>query len=147
VELLTWAEIADRLSSARSYWLCTVGASGVPNASPVWGVVVDGVLYHYTVSRTVKARNLAHNPRVIVHLESAADVLIVHGRLVHLGQPSAHPVVTGAFDRKYDQPEELPFLPSQEPAFDQLYALEPESAVSWSLPDTEASTRRWTRDR
>ena len=142
---LRWNEIAERLSGSRHYWLHTTGANGTPNASPVWGVVRDGVLYHYTASRTLKARNLAQNPRVAVHLESASDVLIVQGDLRHLGNPGDHPEVLRSFEDKYRDASEVPFLPSSDPSFDVLYALEPERAIAWHLPDTEASTVRWSR--
>lgn len=110
------------------------------------GVVLDDAFYIYTESGTRKARNLRANSRVIVHLESAEDVLIVHGHLDYLGHPSAHQEVVSAFARKYDRPEEAPFLPSA-PFFDMLYALQPLHAMAWSLPDTEASTRRWRAGR
>lgn len=142
---LTWDEIAERLSESRHYWLHTTGDTGTPNASPVWGVVLDGVLYHYTTSRTRKARNLERNPRVVIHLESASDVLIVHGHLRRVGHPRDHPEVLRSFEDKYDDASEVPFLPSSDPSFDVLYALEPARAMAWHLPDTEASTVRWAR--
>jgi nitroimidazol reductase NimA-like FMN-containing flavoprotein (pyridoxamine 5'-phosphate oxidase superfamily) len=145
IDELTWTEIAELLSDAHSYWIHTTGQTGTPNATPVWGVVAQGVLYHYTESRTLKARNLVHNPRVVVHLESASDVVIVHGDLEHLGHPGGHPEVMRAFERKYHRAEEVPFLPSANAAFDVLYALQPRWALTWCLPDTEASTRRWSR--
>src|SRR5262245_4205724 len=74
---LSWPEVAARLAAERSYWLCTTMPSGAPHAAPVWGVVLSNTLYLYTERRTVKARNLAADPRVLVHLESAEDVLIV----------------------------------------------------------------------
>lgn len=143
---LTWKEIVQRLSDARYFWVHTTSPYGAPNATPVWGVVLDDAFYIYTESGTRKARNLRANSRVIVHLESAEDVLIVHGHLDYLGHPSAHQEVVSAFARKYDRPEEAPFLPSA-PFFDMLYALQPLHAMAWSLPDTEASTRRWRAGR
>ena len=138
-----WPEIASRLSPPRIYWLHTTSPSGAPQASPVWGVVVDDSLYVYTERSTVKARNLARDQRVLVHLESGADVVIVHGRLVDLGRPADSPGVVDAFDAKYDEPWEKPFLPANDPAFDVLYVLRPARAALWTLPDSAASTRRW----
>jgi hypothetical protein len=106
--------------------------------------VVDEVLYFYTSRSTVKARNLRGDSRVVIHLESGADVVIVHGQAVDLGRPAQHPGVVSEFDRKYDQPAELPIVPSADPTFDVLYSLVPARALLWTLPDTEASTRRWT---
>ena len=59
--------------------------AAVPHVAPVWGVVVGDVLYVYTERSTVKARNLAVDARVAVHLESAEDVVIVHGEVEDLG--------------------------------------------------------------
>jgi hypothetical protein len=140
---LTWPEIASRLSAPRIYWLHTTSPSGAPQATPVWGVVVHDSLYFYTERSTVKARNLARDQRVLVHLESGADVVIVHGRLVDLGRPADTPGVVDAFDAKYDEAWEKPFLPANQPAFDVLYVLEPARAALWTLPDSTASMRRW----
>jgi hypothetical protein len=90
---------------------------------------------------------LLKDPRVVVHLESASEVVIVHGRLNHVGHPREHRDVVIAFEVKYDQPDDVPYLPSSDPAFDVLYALEPDHAITWSLPDTERSTRRWASGR
>ena len=141
---LRWDDVAARLDGARIYWLHTTGRDGAPSAAPVWGVVHAGVLYMYTFRGSVKARNLAHDPRVVVHLESGSDVTIVHGTAVDIGDPSGHPAVVGAFASKYDREDEVPFLPSSDPAFDVMYSVSPRRALVWSLPDSEASTRRWS---
>lgn len=138
-----WSEVAGRLAGAHIYWLHTTNPTGAPDASPVWGVVVDDVLYVYTERSTVKARNIGVDPRVVIHLESGEDVVIVHGRVVDLGRPAQHPALMAEFERKYERPQETPFLPSSDPSFDALYSLVPARALLWSLPDTEASTRRW----
>jgi hypothetical protein len=140
---IAWADVVRRLGEAKILWLCTTSPTGAPDAVPVWGVTVEDVLYLYSERATVKARNVERNPQVVVHLESGADVVIVHGRVTDRGRPADHPVVVEAFDQKYDDLTEKPFLPSSDPAFDVLYALEPRRALMWTLPDTEASTRRW----
>lgn len=146
MDSVEWNEIAARLAAAKNYWLHTTSPTGAPDAAPVWGVIVEDTLYVYSERSTVKARNLERDPRVVIHLESGADVVIVHGRLVDLGPPGALKAVVEAFDQKYPQPAERPYLPSSDPTFDVLYSLEPRRAFMWSLPDTEASTRRWRRD-
>jgi hypothetical protein len=141
---LSWEDVAGRLTTARLYWLHTTTASGAPHAAPTWGVVMDAALYVYTFRSSLKSRNLARDPRVAIHLESGADVVIVHGRLRDLGHPRDHAAVLDAFAAKYDEPWERPFLPANDAAFDVLYVLAPERATTWTLPDSEASTRRWT---
>ncbi|MGH3289227.1 MAG: pyridoxamine 5'-phosphate oxidase family protein [Streptosporangiaceae bacterium] len=140
---LSWPEVAARLAAARSYWLCTTTRSGAPHAAPVWGVVLDATLYLYTERRTVKARNLAADPRLVVHLESAQDVLIVRGTAEDIGTPAQVPEVVAALSAKYPSEEDRLYLPAADPAFDVVYAIRPQSARMWRLPDFEDSQRRW----
>jgi pyridoxamine 5'-phosphate oxidase-like protein len=101
---LSMPEVAARLAAARSYWLCTTMPSGAPHAAPVWGVVLNYTLYLYSERRTVKARNLAADPRVVVHPQSAEDVLIVRGAAEDLGTPAQVPEVVAALAGKYTRP-------------------------------------------
>jgi hypothetical protein len=141
---LTWKEIVERLSGSDNVWLHTTNSVGAPEAVPVWVVVIDETAFFYSQRSTVKARNLARDSRALLHLESGSDVVIIHGRLDDLGRPGDVPAVVEAFARKYDQPEERQFLPSSDPAFDVLYRLVPQRALSWTLPDSDASMRRWS---
>jgi len=141
---MTWAEVAGRLAPARTYWLGTTMPSGAPHAAPVWGAVTDGTLHVYTERRTVKARNIAVSPRVLVHLESGEDVLIVHGRAEDLGPPAAVPHVIAALAAKYTRPADRQYLPDEDPDFDVVYAIRPTSAVAWQLADYAGSQRRWS---
>jgi hypothetical protein len=141
---MTWTEIAERLSAPRQYWLNTTTPSGVPHAAPVWGVVTEERLYFYSQRKTVRARNLATDPRALVHLESGEDVLIVSGRLDDLGTPAEVPYFVAALAAKYTRPEDQQYLPSNDPDFDVVYALRPQSAMAWRLDDFIASQRRWS---
>lgn len=141
---LSWPDVATRLAPARTYWLGTTTPGGAPHAAPVWGVVVAGTLYLYTERRTRKARNLAADPRLVVHLESGDDVLIVHGTAEDLGDPAQCPDVVTALAAKYASPADQQYLPGNDPAFDVLYAVRPYSALSWRLSDYDASQRRWS---
>jgi Pyridoxamine 5'-phosphate oxidase len=140
---LSWPEVAARLAAARSYWLCTTTPSGAPHAAPVWGVVLNHTLHLYSERRTAKARNLAADPRVVVHLESAEDVLIVRGIAEDLGTPAQVPEVVAALLAKYTSEDDRQYLPDADPAFDIVYAIRPRSAMMWRLPDFEGSQRRW----
>src|SRR5580700_11827425 len=126
---MTWTEVAERLSAARNYWLGSTTASGAPHAAPVWGAVTGETLYLYSERSTVKARNLAIDPRVVVHLESGEDVLIVHGLAEDLGPPAEVPSVVAALAAKYTRPQDRQYLPDADPGFDVVYALRPRSAL------------------
>lgn len=141
---LSWPEVAARLASARTYWLGTTTPGGAPHAAPVWGAVVAGTLYLYSERRTRKARNLAADPRLVVHLESGDDVVIVHGTAEDLGHPAQVPDVLTALAVKYASPADQQYLPDADPGFDVLYAVRPQSAMTWRLPDYETSQRRWS---
>ena len=142
-DTLSWPEVAARLAPARSYWLGTTSPDGAPHAAPVWGAVMADTLYLYTERRTRKARNLTADPRLVVHLESAEDVLIVHGTAEDLGHPAHVPEVVAALSEKYASPADRQYLPDADPDFDVVYAVRPESAMLWRLTDYEASQRRW----
>jgi nitroimidazol reductase NimA-like FMN-containing flavoprotein (pyridoxamine 5'-phosphate oxidase superfamily) len=141
---MTWAEVAGRLSEARTYWLGTTTPCGAPHAAPVWGVVTGQTLYLYSERSTVKARNLAIDPRVVIHLESGEDVLIVHGAAEDLGTPAEVASVVAALAAKYTRPEDRQYLPDADPAFDVVYAVRPRSAIAWRLDDYTDSQRRWS---
>lgn len=135
--------MADRLAPSRSYWLGTVNRDGTPHAAPVWGAVVGADLYLYSERATVKAANLSRDGRAVIHLESAEEVVIVHGILEDQGHPRDRPAVVEALDAKYDRPGDGPYLPSHNDEFDVVYRLLPARALLWDLADYEGSQWRW----
>src|SRR5438128_11769 len=76
---LPWKHAVERLEGSRIYWICTAGADRRPHAMPVWGFWIDDTLYFGTGRDTRKARNLAQNPAVVVHLESGDDMVVIEG--------------------------------------------------------------------
>jgi nitroimidazol reductase NimA-like FMN-containing flavoprotein (pyridoxamine 5'-phosphate oxidase superfamily) len=77
--LLPWNYVVERMTQAQHYWVCTVSAQGRPHATPVDGIWLDDRLYFGGYSETRRHRNLAENPSVCIHLESASDVVILQG--------------------------------------------------------------------
>ena len=98
----------------------------------------------YSERRTVKVRNLAADPRVVVHLVSAEDVVIVRATAEDLGTPARVPEVLAALSAKYTGEQDRQYLPDADPDFDIIYAIRPQSAMMWRLADYEGSQRRWT---
>jgi hypothetical protein len=109
----------------------------------VWGAVVSRDLHLFSERRTAKARYVAANPRVVVHLESAEDVVIVNGLLEDLGAPQGHADVLQALEAKYSSPEDARYLPTADPDFDVLWRLRPQRAMLWRLDGYDASQARW----
>jgi general stress protein 26 len=141
-ERMAWAEVATRLEGPENYWLVTVSPKAEPHSVPVWGAVDEQTLYLYSERSTVKARNIAANPRVVVHLESGADVLIVYGTAVELTDVDAIDSACAAFARKYTKPSQIEWLPTNEPGTI-VWRVDPSSAQTWELEDMDGSQRRW----
>ena len=66
----------------------------------------------------MKARNLAADPRVVVHLESGEDVLIVRGTAKDLGTPAQVPDAVAALSAKYTGEDDRQYLPDADPDFE-----------------------------
>jgi Pyridoxamine 5'-phosphate oxidase len=141
---LTWDEIADAFGAARNWWVSTAGPGG-PHAVPVWGVVADGRLSFYGDTTTVRSRNLAGDPRLVLHLEDGNAPLIVHGR-VRAPQPaSVLPAVTTAYRMKYPAAGDAEYLPDDPAMGDPpVYVVDADRAVTWdATADFPDNTRRW----
>ena len=85
--LLPWSHVQERMANAMHYWVCTVGPDGRPHARPVDGLWLDDRLYFGGSTEARWNRNLAANSTVSVHLESATDVVILHGEAHELRAP------------------------------------------------------------
>ncbi|MHB1773524.1 MAG: pyridoxamine 5'-phosphate oxidase family protein [Acidimicrobiales bacterium] len=144
VEKIVWGEVAELLAPARNYWLASVKPDGSPHATPIWGVVAGEAFFFYSQRSTVKAHNIAADPRVVVHLESGEEVLIVRGTAEDSGRPGDSPAVMAALQEKYDEAEDQAYLPTGDPAYDVLYRLRPSSARRWILSDFDDSQRAWS---
>ena len=133
--MLEWNAVDAWLAAARIYWLGTASRDGEPHATPIWGAWVDGAVYfdgYYEKTRW--GRNLAANPRLVVHIESGNQVVILKGvaEIVNL-DPATFAGMTAAYTGKYHQP----------PATSEgVYRLRPQVAFAW---DNEAYTRTATR--
>lgn len=141
---LTWDELAGRLAPPRDYWIACTDPSGAPHASPVWGVVGSGAFHFFTGRSTVKARGLAADPRIVVHLPDPREVTIVHGAAVDLGHPTRTPHVLRLFVAKYHDPADVPFLPldPNDPDY-VLFRVDARRGFTWSLDAFDDTQRRW----
>src|SRR5205807_9149803 len=101
--MVSWSWAVERLEQARNYWFSTTRPDGRPHAMPAWAVRVDGALYFDGSPETRRARNLALNPAIPVHLESGDQGVILEGEGV-LPRPPGPAVAAGeaeVLDGKY----------------------------------------------
>ena len=108
--LLPWSHAVEQLVAAHNYWLATASASGVPHAMPVWGVWLADRLLFSTSPESRKARNIAANEKVVLHLESGADLVVVEGIARGTTEPADIKAYIDSYNPKYDwdfTPEQL----------------------------------------
>jgi len=130
--LLPWAWAEERLVAARNYWIGTAGPSG-PHAAPVWGLWRDARFLFSTAPDSRKGRNLARDPRVVVHLESGDEVVILEGSVEPL-ERDGFEAIADAYESKYAYRPQSP---------DGWLALRPRRAFAWRERDFPRSATRF----
>ena len=135
-----------RLRAALTYWIATTRPDGRPHSMPVWGVWVDDALWFGTDGQ--KARNLAHEPYAVAHVESAEDVAIVEGPVERLPIAETPAAVSAAYRDKYVDPESgEPFVLVSVGDYDPkaaLYVLRPQIGHAWVEGAFVETQTRWT---
>jgi hypothetical protein len=90
---LEWDWARERLENERNFWLVTSRSDGWPQARPVWGLWTDEGLFlsKWGLARTV------HRPEMpgSVHVDSAAEVVIVEGVIDRVGPSKVGEVDAG----------------------------------------------------
>lgn len=147
--LLNWAWVSRRLEAAQNYWICTTRPDGGPHAAPVWGVWVDGVLVFSTGKRSRKARNLAADPRAVVHLESGDDAVMLEGVVEEVRDAGLAARADAAYSAKYPDPQTGAgyHLPAESDGDSGLYALRPRVCHAWREATFPTSATRWRFER
>jgi pyridoxine/pyridoxamine 5'-phosphate oxidase len=132
--MLDWSWAEERLERSRNYWIVTVDEDGAPAAVPVWGVWAEGAVYFGTNPNSRKGRNLARDRRVVIHLESGDEVVILHGEIGRGDLPDA---VVEAYEAKYD------FRPENT---ENWFVLRPRRALAWLEHDYPKTATRFDFD-
>jgi len=136
-EHLPWSWAVEQLAAARNYWICTTRRDGRPHAMPVWGVWLDEAVWFSTSPDSVKARNLARDPRLTIHLESGDDVVVLEGEVERPHDGEALRRFADAYEQKYSY--------RVEPGTGEhgIYMLRPRVAQTWTEQDFPRSATRW----
>jgi PPOX class probable F420-dependent enzyme len=77
-------------------WLATINADGSPHVTGVGAVWVDGTFWFETGERTLKARNLARDPRCTLSVAMREFDLVVEGEAEQVTDP---PIVAAMAER------------------------------------------------
>jgi hypothetical protein len=144
--LLPWSWVSERLEAATQYWVASVRPDGSPHAVPTWGAWVDSRFWFEAGFATVRARNIAANPAVVVHTERGSDVVIVEG-IAEL-QPPPDPELEArllAGFAKYTASHGYNADPaSWRSSEGGLWAVRPVKVLAWSSFPTDTSRWRFT---
>jgi hypothetical protein len=131
--LLPWSWATERLERSRNYWIVTTRADGRAHAAPVWGLWHDGAVLFGTAPESVKGKNIARDPRAVVHLESGDEVVILEGTV---GRVPVDEQIDGAYKTKYGLG-----LPAPE-----VLGLRPTRAYAWTENDYPNDATRFEWD-
>ncbi len=107
---------------------------------PVWGVWLDPTFVFSTSPISRKARNLASNSHVVVHLESGADLVVIEGVAEEVRERAALESFVAAYNPKYG----WDFVLAQVEGGG-VYAVRPRIAFSWLGDQGEAFSGTATR--
>jgi general stress protein 26 len=140
-QYLPFSHAEQRLANSRNYWICSSRPDGRPHSIPVWGFWLDGALYFGTARASRKARNLAQNAAVSIHLESGNDVVILEGTAaeVDLNDKARIGPLDAASRAKY----KMPLRGTPETV---LYSVRPRVVLAWTEKDFPHNATRWQFD-
>jgi hypothetical protein len=134
---LPWTWATERLVAARNYWVATTRPDGRPHVMPVWGVWTNEEVVFATDRRSRKARNLAENRHVIVHLESGDEAIILEGTARKVDDKATLQALHLAYQSKYGTG--LVGIPG-EPV---VLAVKPRVGFGWREKNFPKSATRW----
>jgi len=137
---LPWSGLDEQFTRAHNYWVATSRPDGRPHVMPVWGVWVDGMFSFSTDRQSRKARNLASNPGMVVHLESGDEVAILEGVAEDLKDPKVLAKIDDAFEAKYGM------RVSTIPGDVVIFGMRPRVAFAWREKDFNKVATRWVFD-
>lgn len=138
-QYLPWSHAEKRLVASRNYWICTARPDGRPHSIPVWGFWMDGAFYFGSARPSRKARNLAHNPAISVHLESGDDVVILEGTAVEVSEKAIFKKLDMVCRKKYKMP--LMIMPESV-----TYCVRPRVVLAWTEREFPKNATRWEFD-
>lgn len=139
--LLTWDWVHERLEKSQNYWIATVRPDGRPHVAPVWGIVMDNMVYFSTDATSRKARNLAKKPNVVLHLESGIECVIIEGLVEDATDRPILERIAPIYAKKYKPHGFEPTV--EELTQNPMYCVRPQTVMAWLETDFPKTATRW----
>jgi nitroimidazol reductase NimA-like FMN-containing flavoprotein (pyridoxamine 5'-phosphate oxidase superfamily) len=138
---IPWSNVDARLRSARELWIATSSPRGRPDATPIWFWWDGGAVYFTCAAVARKARNIAHEPEVVLLNGDGADPIILKGRAERVTERDELERVDRAYADKYVDPatgERATIFVAD----DHVYQVRPRLVSAWSYA-TAANRTDW----
>ncbi len=138
---IPWSNVDARLRSARELWIATSSPRGRPDATPIWFWWDGGAVYFTCAAVARKARNIAHEPEVVLLNGDGADPIILKGRAERVADGDELERVDRAYADKYVDPatgERATIFVAD----DHVYRVRPRLVSAWSYA-TAANRTDW----
>ena len=101
---IPWSSVDSRLGALREIWIATASPRGRPDVVPGWFWWDGSAVYFTCAARARKARNIAHEPEVVLHNGDGADAIILKGRAERVRDRAELERVDHAYREKYVDP-------------------------------------------
>jgi hypothetical protein len=137
---IPWSNVDRRLASMREIWIATASPRGRPDAVPVWFWWDGSVAYFTCKAGTVKPRNIAHQPNVVLHNGDGTDPIILKGRAEVVTAAAELERVAAAYREKYVDPGSGAQAAITDE--DEVYRVTPRLVSAWSY-STAATKTDW----
>jgi len=137
---IPWSNVDRRLASMREIWIATASPRGRPDAVPVWFWWDGSVAYFTCKAGTVKPRNIAHQPNVVLHNGDGTDPIILKGRAEVVTAAAELERVAAAYREKYVDPGSGAQAAINDE--DEVYRVTPRLVSAWSY-STAATKTDW----
>jgi len=136
---IPWSNVDLRLTSMREIWVATASPRGRPDATPVW-FWWDGEAVYFTCAAVArKARNMAHEPEVVLLNGDGTDPIIIKGRAERVSDRDELKRIDDAYAEKYVAPSSgeraTIFV-----ADDHVYRVRPRFVSAWSYANAGTRT-------
>ena len=136
---IPWRSVDVRLGALREIWIATSTPRGDPESVPVWFWWDGAAVYFTCAAVSKKARNIAHNPRVVLHNGDGVDTIILKGIAERVVDRPELERVDAAYHEKYVDPhsgaEATVFV-----ADDHVYRVRPGLVMAWSYANVTTRT-------
>jgi hypothetical protein len=115
--------IIAHIAAAEYCWVASVRPDGRAHMAPIWHVWHEGQVFVVTQSKSVRARNIAHNPSVSVALPDPLNAVIMEGEARF--SPGAQAALQPLFLAKYN----WDIVTDHE--YDAIIAVTPHKVMAW----------------